>query len=221
MRDPHGFQDLIFDVDGTLANTAQVAVPALVLAAAEFGLPARTSEAVIRAIGIPGLAYYQAIYPGCPDIVLREFAPAVEARERELMLELGEGLLFAGVKELLKTLTEQRYRLYIASTGTDEHIGTILAATGIGPMFAALKYGHPDKTAMVRELIGSSGRRRWVMVGDKAFDREAAAANGIAAVGAGYGYGSPAEQGGFTHRIAGPLELLDWLAAAPGRQVAK
>jgi phosphoglycolate phosphatase-like HAD superfamily hydrolase len=77
-------QDVMFDLDGTLIDTAKLTVPASRQAAEMIGLPLKSEQLITFFIGWPGFDFYCKLYPLIQDKpVLMEFAEQVEKLDRE------------------------------------------------------------------------------------------------------------------------------------------
>ena len=199
---------LIFDMDGTLADTGKATIAACEEARHAFGLPPVADELVYRTIGIANPEFYERLYPSFPTSAVHAFGEAVENLEEELVAQLGDELLFAGVYEMLEKLSEKGVRLYVASTGDKRHVDAVLKATHIVHFFDRIECGEPEKTAMVARIIGNGDKANWAMVGDRQKDVDAASNNGILSIGAGFGYCDEQEQQGFDKVAFKPMELL-------------
>jgi len=185
---------VIFDVDGTLFDTAAAVVPAVADAFRRFGLDPPLPERVCDFFGRPWSEF-------------RAWVRSNERAERsdELLRVVGElelryveekGRLFDGVRELLATLAGEGRQLAVCSNGSESYVQRVLSAHGIEPVFDAVRCraaGDDSKTRMLAELLRRLAGRPAVMVGDRGDDVEAARANGIAAVAVGYGYGRSGE----------------------------
>ena len=110
------------------------------------------------------------------------------ALESENITKIGRDILFRGVREMLETLREKGYPFFIASTGSTHHVSNTLKAAGITEWFTGIHCNEPQKKDMVRRIINGANPAEWAMLGDMFKDSEAARANGIFAIGAGYGY---------------------------------
>ena len=203
---------IIFDMDGTLANTAKITVPACIKAAREYGLTPPGESAVMATIGIGGLDFYRKLFPTVDEATLPALARRIFELEKEKSRELGLDLLFAGVGKMLNTLAQAGMTLAIASTGETGHVDNVLTVTGIKHLFAEIKCNTNDKAGQLKELMETfQGYDDYRMVGDKPKDSEAARINGIYSIGVGYGFSTLDELYGFDRIAIKPSEICSIL----------
>lgn len=179
---------IIFDMDGTLADTAKATIGACAEASDHFGLARLDDLHIIRTIGIANPEFYYRLYPDEDRALIDAYGTMVEALEADRVRALGRDILFPGVTGMLHTLRGAGIRLYLASTGGEDHVDVVLRSAGIEDLFDVIACGRPVKIAMVGELIGDADRSEWAMVGDTDKDLEAARGNNILAIAAAYGY---------------------------------
>ena len=204
------FHTVIFDLDGTLSDSAILTMEALNIAAPKFGLPVPSEEDVRKATGNANPEFYYILYPDYPRELVEKTGSLVEQEELRILPAVSRKLLFEGCGDLLASLMEQDMRLYIASTGDREHVYSILYETGIINYFSVISCNSPDKTEMLCNLTATGNRKGYVMVGDMKKDYEAARKNNILSVGACFGYCRP-EHSDFDFYIDKPHNLLDIL----------
>ena len=179
---------IIFDLDGTLANSALLTIAAFEAVAPKYGLPLPTAEKITRTIGYANPEFYFRLFPDSPRETVAAFGAAIEAEETRQLPRFRKTLLFEGCRKMLAQLHACGIHLHIASTGDHNHVYGILQETGIIGYFDQVRCGHSDKTDMLRELAAHKDKNGMLMVGDMRKDYEAARANGILSVGACYGY---------------------------------
>lgn len=204
---------VIFDMDGTLVDTNRMTAQAFRELAGDYGLPVPPERVIRDAIGLADLQFYHAIYPGEPDETLRPFGAAVERREGELGRVLGREVLFPGVRAMLEALSAHGVKLYLASTGSKRHVQDMLGSGEIAQLFLEIHCEQPDKESMTAEILSAAGPGSAVFVGDTLKDVSAARANGIPALGAGYGYVKTDESQRFDRVLESPEALLEYLLA--------
>ena len=201
---------VIFDLDGTLSNSAIITMAAFKAVVPAYGLPVPTKEAVQKATGYPNPEFYYLLFPDHPKEKINEIGELVEQEELKVLPAVSHELLFDGCRELLERLAESGIRLRIASTGDEGHVVSVLRETGIIDYFDMLCYEQPDKVKMLRDMTQDGEKDGFVMIGDMKKDYEGARANGILSVGVCYGY-CIKESTDFDIYIDSPMELLDVL----------
>lgn len=130
---------IIFDVDGTIAETEEGHREAFNAAFQQAGLPWSWDQGLYRRLlavtgGKERIRYFIDDFgaEGAPQDNLDEFIRALHAAKTIAYTELvgtGRLVLRAGVRELISTATERGYRLAIATTTTPANIDALLAAT--------------------------------------------------------------------------------------------
>jgi phosphoglycolate phosphatase-like HAD superfamily hydrolase len=153
--------------------------------------------------------FWQKILPGFDKEFLRRFEAELSAEEDLIIETMGIAILFPDIARALERLKERGADLYIASTGSPAHVEATLGASGIKRLFKGIHCGRSRKIEMVGEIINQDDPVRWIMVGDKCFDAEAAKGNGIYSIGAGYGYCDKNDYCLFDEIIDSPERLLE------------
>jgi len=200
---------VIFDLDGTLADSAILTVEAFKQVMPNFGLPILDADTIKTAIGHANPGFYYMLYPDYPREAVYAAGQQVEEAELKALPLVSDKILFPDCRELLAQLKAKGIKINIASTGDHDHVYGILTAAGILDMFDAVSCGCPDKVEMLRDMTDDD-KTGYIMVGDMNKDYDAARANGIMSVGALYGY-CRKDDLGFDMYISSPLELLDIL----------
>jgi len=203
---------VIFDMDGTLSDSAILTLEALNRIAPNYELPVPSIDAIRRATGNANPEFYYILFPEFDRDLVRNVGLLVEKEEQKILPLLCGKLLFEGCLELLMRLKENAIRICLASTGDNDHVFSILKTTGIIGFFDTILCGRPDKTEMLREIIDGSDKAGCLMVGDMKKDYDAARANGIVSIGACYGY-CVKETSSFDFYIHAPLDLFSVINA--------
>lgn len=186
------YQLLIFDWDGTLADSIGRIVGSMHCAADACDLPRRSDDAVK---GIIGLALPEAIallYPQLRDMA--QIEPFLNAyTEHYLAQEHEPSRLFPGVVESLAAFREQGYLLAVATGKTRRGLQRMLEEQGWQNYFDITRCadetaGKPDPL-MLHEILAHCGvaTERALMVGDSSFDLHMARNAGMDSVAVGYG----------------------------------
>lgn len=201
---------LLFDLDGTLADTQADLADAVNATRAWAGLPPLGLDPIRSAIGDGALALIQRTVPGVePEAAVRHFIVhygthhAVKTR------------LYPGALETLEATTTL---LRAVVTNKPERISRrILSTLGVAPHFIDLIGGDtlPVRKPDPGGLLEVMRRRRTppehtLMIGDSPVDVAAARAAGVASVAVAGGYADPAAL-----EAAGPDFRLDSLAGLP------
>ncbi|GAA2930147.1 HAD family hydrolase [Streptomyces mexicanus] len=197
---PTAFRGVVFDLDGTLADTpgAIVAITLKVLTA----LGCEPDEAAVRAtVGKPlDRNFSQLLGLPADHPRVAEAMAAYRSGFGVHLEEQRERMLYPGVAEGLTKLREAGHLLAVATSKTHEAAVRTLRATGILDRFDAVA-GHdsvgrgkpaPDMALHVAEALGVPAGE-CVVVGDATGDIEMAKAAGMATIGVSYGVATAAE----------------------------
>jgi phosphoglycolate phosphatase len=211
---------VLFDLDGTLSDSAPGILAALRHAFAVNGLPPLDAHTERVLLGPP---FYESLPP---LIGGAEKLPAVIGAYRE---QYGAGGLFntsvyAGVRDVLTVLHASGVRLAVATSKPEHYAGPIVEHLGLAEFFETVGGDELDGSLRTKALVIDKVLQRLgaphpddvVMVGDRAHDVLGAREHGIACVGAGWGYGMPGEleRAGAAPICAEPRELIAALGLA-------
>ena len=187
----------VFDLDGTLADTAPDLIWTLNAIMAQEGLPAVPLEDARELIGSGARAMISKGY----ERAGLELVPArLDTLFKEFLVIYGEHLcdgsrLFPGVVEALDGLEDRGYRLAVCTNKVEAHSLRLLEALGVARRFAAIcgrdsfPYFKPDPRHLTLTIEQAGGdAARAVMVGDSRTDIATAKAAGIPVVGVTFGY---------------------------------
>lgn len=177
---------VLFDFDGTLADTKRCIVETATEVLLGFGLTREQIGDAGRLVGPPFPAAFTLVYG-----LSEEDAAEVTRRYRAIYFKLGPEShpLFAGIRELLDELRAQGRRLGIVSSKNYKLIDAALADTGIEGLFDAVVSSRDPKDvgkqALVTRALEELGcvPHDAVMVGDRFYDIEGACACGVASLG--------------------------------------
>ena len=174
---------IIFDLDGTLADSTACVVGAAQFVGDALGLPAVTDEAIRRRIGEPLGPMLGALF-SIDGAVLDAAVAAYSARYVEMARD-GERP-FAGAIPMLNALRDAGFRLAIATGKSQNGAERASKRMGLAPLMDAIHGivpgtpGKPDPAVLIRamESLGVS-ESDCVMVGDTTFDLDLAHAVGV------------------------------------------
>lgn len=125
---------IIFDFDGTLADTRELIIRTNQDAMKAMNYPVRDVEAIRKTIGLPLEAGIRTLFPELPD----EALPGWCATYRRVFDVLKTQIvpdLFPEVKETLEWLHGQGYLLTVASSRHSSSLNAFLKDMGIAPYF--------------------------------------------------------------------------------------
>ena len=181
---------VMFDFDGTLADTKRAIVDTATEVLVGFGLPESELGDVSRIIGPPFPEAFSEIYG-----LSWSDARTVTDRYRQRYESLGPSAwpLFDGIKELLDELHAEGKKVCVATSKRQHVLEQALRDDGVADAFD-IAFGKPsdipftkaDTVASVLELLHADADDA-VMVGDRLHDVEGAKACGVPCVGVTYG----------------------------------
>jgi len=210
------FDLVVFDWDGTLADSTTVIAESLQRACRDIGCAVPADADARYVIGL-GLA--DALRHVAPDLHADRY-PDLSARYRDHFLTREPHIpLFDGARELVDVLRERGHRLAVATGKTRKGLDRALAFHRMHDRFDATRCADegrskPDPEMLLHliERIGVTPQRT-VMVGDTTHDLEMAARAGVAAVGVTHGaHGAEALSAAPALEVfAGLVELRRWL----------
>jgi phosphoglycolate phosphatase len=185
---------VLFDLDGTLVDSAPGILGSLAAAFAELDLPLPEG-------GLPRTLLGPPLYTSLPGLVGPAAAPELLTAYRRIYADGGleHSTPFPGVDALLADLAGAGVTTAVATSKAEPYAERIVALRGWEGLFATvcgdtLDAARPTKADVVGEALrrlGASGGV--VMVGDRSHDVLGAAAHGVACLGAGWGYAAPGE----------------------------
>ena len=177
------YQLLIFDWDGTLADSTGRIVDSIQRSARLVGLPAITDA---DAQNIIGLGLPEALRTLWPDIDADELNTMRETYARYFVHESQVSMeLFAGARDMLERFLDDGYLLAVATGKSRKGLDRILYDLGAGHLFATTRcadetLSKPDPL-MVNEILAelNVSASRALMIGDTTYDLDMAHAAGV------------------------------------------
>ena len=190
------YDHALFDLDGTLTESAPGITNAAAYALKAFGVEAEPAELEFF-VGPP--LHGSFVRCGLSD------AQAAEAitvyREYYVAKGMFENAPYAGIEETLRRLKDAGMRLIVATSKPEPFAEQILERYGLAGYFSVIAGSTLDETRTQKpEVIeyalaraGVTDRRRAIMIGDRSYDVDGAKATGLDAMGVLYGYGCAQE----------------------------
>ena len=188
---PPAPQLVIFDLDGTLTDSADGIVSSFRHALGQIGAPVPEGDLASRIVGPP-------MHHTLSAMGLGEHADAAIAAYRADYTTRGWAInsLFDGIGPLLADLRAAGIRLAVATSKAEPTARRILAHFGLDDHFEVVAGASVDGTRATKADVLAHALaqlqplpERVLMVGDRLHDVEGAAAHGIDAVVVGWGYG--------------------------------
>ncbi len=180
---------LIFDLDGTLFRTETVDVFAFNEALASNGYPPKTQDEIMNFVGLPLEGICRAMLNTDDPELLFKFKQEVISNESLAIPKTGE--FYDGAIEMLKHLKDRGFLLCICSNGNKEYVTDIANAFGLNDIFNEIWYEKSGitKSQAVKVLKQKHNALKFIMIGDRLVDIEAAKDNVGISVGVSYGFG--------------------------------
>lgn len=182
---------LVFDWDGTLADSANTIVRAMQTAIRELQLETRHDAAVRDVIGLGLDEAVRKLYPDLSPAGVYDLAVGYKTHYRALMTETIP--LFPKVTDTLRELAEQGFMLAVATGKSRVGLDRSLRETGLEGYFSATRCAdetfskpHPG---MLLELMWETGADTdsTLMIGDSVYDMEMADRANVSAIAVSYG----------------------------------
>lgn len=187
------FENIIFDVDGTLWDTTNTVADSWNYAAETLGYPPAgiTGEQLKNEFGKTMDVIAEDLFPHLPLPERNVLMEACCRYEDEFLERLDTAPLYPDIREVIASLSE-KHRLFIVSNCQSGYIELFLRKTGLGKYITDIEcFGNTKKAkgenirlVMDRNVPGST-----CYVGDTAGDQKAAAWAGIPFIFASYGFG--------------------------------
>lgn len=189
------YENILFDLDGTVTESAEGIVNSVMYALEKYGIDVKDRNELYKFVG-PPLAECFAEYCGFSE----DRAKEIVAVYREYYAEKGifENKLYGGIEELLAELKKAGIGVYLATSKPEIFAKRILEHYGVidyfdGVVGSELDGKRTDKAEVIETVMKKYGLKNAVMVGDRCFDVEGAKKNGLPCVAVLYGYGSREE----------------------------
>lgn len=197
---------IIFDLDGTLTDSAEGITNSVKLVMEHFGIPVPGMDVLHTFVGPP--LHDMFVKHGVPEDRVEEAIGVF--RSRYTTIGKYENTPYPGVFELLQALKALGYTLYVATSKPEPQAKDILEHFDLAPYFdcicgASLDRSRITKEEVLRYLLSiSPDPGETIMVGDTVYDVIGAAALSIPTVGVSWGYGSAEDM-----KKAGAIGIAD------------
>ena len=197
------FTSILFDLDGTIVDSAPGITAALAYTFERLGLPVPTPTELLAYVGPPLLDSFCKLAGFSPD----DSATALEVyREKYLAGGVYDASVYPGVGDVLRAIHESGIPLSLATSKPESSAKLILEHTGLIGYFDVITGASEDEVrstkadvvaeALVRLNAIGADLSRPVMVGDRSYDVLGAAAHNVPTIFTQWGYGSAVEEVG-------------------------
>ena len=207
-----GGDTLVFDLDGTISDPSLGIGRSINYALEAFGHPLLPDEAVSDVIGPPIDVTFARLTGSSDDAYVA--ALVAKFRERYGRVGFSENTLYSGVAEALAAIADSGVPLALCTSKRVDFAERILDMFGVRGYFGHLDGGDvgiAKRDQLARLLRDERIGRGSIMIGDRAFDIDAARVNGLESVGVLWGHGSRDElrSAGAGRLLESPGQLLE------------
>lgn len=210
------WSSILFDLDGTIANSAPGIITRIAEVLNDLDLPAQTDAELMRWVGPPMLDSFRD-YAG---LNLEESWAALRtyrARVAHIGAETGT-TIFDGLGEVLARIHAAGIPLALATSKPEVQAERILEYFGLRQHFTAVAGATEDESRSTKadvvaealRLLGDAGAdtTNTVLVGDRHHDIDGAAEHGIPTILVRWGYSQPEEEADALAVVDTPEQLL-------------
>ena len=200
---------VIFDLDGTLSDSAEGIVRSINYALPKLGFDELPKKDLLKYIGPP----LNIIIEHLTGIKDEDFLLKAVATFRERYFSIGykENELYSGINDALNQLTNRGDTLCVATAKRQDIAENVLRYFGIEEFFTQVHGSdlYRKKVDLLKDMINDStlNKNRMIMIGDRDSDFLAATEAGIPSLAVRWGYGSEEELKLATAIVAKPRDL--------------
>lgn len=194
---------VLFDLDGTITDSAPGIVRALAKTFLELGMPVPSPTDLVSYVGPPMLDSFRDRAGMGPE---QSWDALLAYRANYDHDGAYDSAIYPGIAGVLKSLKAAGIPLAIATSKPERLSRAILQHLGLVDYFDVVSGASEDETISAKPQVVAEALRRLdeqgvdlsqtVMVGDRGYDVEGAHENGVPTILVEWGYGSPAEAGG-------------------------
>ena len=184
------FQLLVFDWDGTLADSEACILGAMHLAVADAGLPECSNTQIRNIIGLSLDGAIESLFPQIETKKRNSIADSY--REYYFSTSTSAVPVFEGVVETLEMLNQKNYFLAVATGKSRRGLDRSLGETGLDKYFhttrcadEAFSKPHPQMLIDIMKIFGTE-ESNTLMVGDSEYDLQMANNAGTESVAVSY-----------------------------------
>lgn len=179
----------IFDIDGTLNVTEVMTVPCYEIVMTELGLPVPVLQTIFKTFGANIETIYGLVGIEGDEKYKKAFLEKFEAEELRQMRTVAK--CYDGVLESIRRLNKEGVTIGLCSMCSEAYMSTFSERFQLNDIVKCRGFESEfhDKRFVLEAMLKEYEPEYAVMVGDRKYDRDAAAYNKIPFVGCLYGYG--------------------------------
>ena len=205
---------VLFDLDGTIVDSAPGITATLAYTFEQLGRPIPSPSKLLEFVGPPILESFEHL----AGMTVPEAHQALAVyRERYLAHGVGNVTIYPGLADLLRSIHESPVALSLATSKPESLARIALTSLDVIQYLDVLTGASEDEVrsakadvveeALIRLEAFGADISRPVMVGDRFYDVEGAAAHGVPTIFVEWGYGSAAEQVGTVASVSSAEQL--------------
>ncbi len=213
---------LLFDLDGTLTDSKPGIIRSIIYALQRLGHDVNESDNLDWCLGPPLVGTFATLLETDEPAVIDRAISLY--RERYTTIGLWENAVYPGIPEMLATLKDQGYHLFVATSKPIAYAADILCHFELMDYFdhaygSELNGERSHKGDLIRHILARETipAAQALMTGDRRHDIAGAKLNGLLTAGVTYGYGTVEELtlAGADHLLAEPAALVALLDTPP------
>lgn len=198
------YQYLLFDLDGTLTDSAEGIIKCVQYAVEKMGATPKNAEELKGFVGPPLFESFQKVFGFSEEETQQAI---VYYRERFKPIGMFENAVYEGIPQMLRMMKENGKINIIASSKPEAFVKTILEHFDIAKYFdiivgASMDNSRNTKEAVIEEALsqlkstnryGQFSDDKCVMIGDRKYDIIGAKYFGLRNIGVSYGFAPEGE----------------------------
>ena len=198
-----GFSCILFDLDGTIVDSAPGITATLAYTFEQLGLPIPTPAELVAYVGPPIMDSFRDLAGF--DVPLAHRALEIY-RAKYITDGVFDATVYPGIEEVLREIHDRGVPLSLATSKPEKPATLILEHYGLLKYFDVVTGASEDEVRSAKKDVVEEALKRLaaigadisrpVMVGDRHHDVMGAAAHDVPTIFVRWGYGSPAEEVG-------------------------
>lgn len=205
---------IAFDIDGVIYSAEDFIADAYKKAIEEssLNLPIPSTAQIMKHIGKPIREIFSGLFPGITEQQMIEFRKWTRKNVVQMVRE-NRGIIYDGIPEIINKLSKN-FTLAACSNGGPGYIDAILKTYGLSKYFMPVLTLESETVSNKIELLKSyiskngSDSSKWVMIGDRKSDLDAAFYNNCKFIGCAWGHAHLEELNGADKIVSEPAGII-------------